>query len=339
MTSPVHRGARVELDSARSVVARLDGNRGTEDLAADFIDVWNSVEGALRSLVGSTVLSGQPLIREARQRQLINFDQANTLAEFQAARDRVQDTTYRPTESDLDAARAAFMKLDTALTANAETAVLGAPRASAPHVYSAPIVQTTEPVAVVAAPRRFPIWAIASAAVVVIAVIALLVFRPFGGGASGTLEQGITAYRNGQREAAVSYFSRASREPSTAVLAHVYLARMAREVGNFTLASQELQLALQSDPANATALREMGANTLAQGNYELARRFYVRAVEADPADKTAMGYLGCSLMRLNRVTDAQNFLNRAGPGPWTNCTPAQTTNQAGKVVTPNVIPR
>ena len=337
MTSPAHRGARVELDSARSVVARLDGNRGTEDLAADIIDVWNGVEGALRSLVGSTMLSGQPLIREARQRQLINFDQANSLAEFQAVRDRVQDISYRPTEADLEAARAAFMKLETALTANADTQVLGAPR-STPPVHSAPIVETAGPVAVVAPPRRIPIWAIAAAAVVVIAVIALLVFRPFGG--TSTLDQGITAYTNGQREAAVSFFSRATREPSTAVLAHVYLARMAREVGNFTLASQELQLALQGDPTNATALREMGANMLAQGNYELARRFYVRAVEADPSDKTAQGYLGCALMRLNRASDASNFLNRAGPGPWTNCTPAQTTtqNQAGQVVPP-VIPR
>ena len=340
MTSPAHRGARVELDSARSVVARLDGNRGTEDLAADIIDVWNGVEGALRSLVGSTTLSGQPLIREARQRQLINFDQANSLAEFQAVRDRVQDISYRPTEADLDAARTAFMKLDTALAANAETQVLGAARPATPHVYSPPIVEAAEPVAIVAPPRRFPIWAIASAAVVVVAVIALLVFRPFGGGTS-TLDQGVAAYTKGQREAAVSFFSRAAREPSTAVLAHVYLARMAREVGNFTLASQELQLALQGDPANATALREMGANMLAQGNYELARRFYVRAVEADPSDKTAQGYLGCSLMRLNRAADASNFLNRAGPGPWTNCTPAQTTtqNQAGQLAPPNVIPR
>jgi tetratricopeptide (TPR) repeat protein len=318
----------------------LDGNRGTEDLAADIIDIWNSVEAALRSLVGSTVLSGQPLIREARQRQLINFEQANALAEFQAVRDRVQDTTYRPTEVDLNAARAAFLKLDTALTANAETQVIGA-RPVSGQVSSAPIVETTEPVAVISPPRRFPIWAVATAAVVVIAAIALLVIRPFGGGASSTLDQGINAYRSGQREAAVSFFSRASREPSTAVVAHVYLARMAREVGNFTLASQELQLALQSDPANATALREMGANMLAQGNYELARRFYVRAVEADPTDKNSMGYLGCALVRLNRVTDAQNFLNRAGPGPWTNCTPAQTTtqNQAGQVVPSNVIPR
>ena len=60
--------------------------RGPEDLAADLIESWGAVEAALRSLVGTTVLAGQPLIREARQRQLINFDQANALAEFQAVR-------------------------------------------------------------------------------------------------------------------------------------------------------------------------------------------------------------------------------------------------------------
>ena len=110
---------------------------------------------------------------------------------------------------------------------------------------------------------------------------------------------------------------------------------MAREVGNFTLAGQELQLALQADPNNAAALRVMGAKLLTQGNYDLARRFYVRAAEADPNDKTALGYLGCTLMRLNRVPEATNFLNRAGPGPWSNCTPANPQSNNA----PTTIPR
>jgi Flp pilus assembly protein TadD len=110
---------------------------------------------------------------------------------------------------------------------------------------------------------------------------------------------------------------------------------MAREVGNFTLASQELQLALQAEPNNAIALREMGANLLTQGNFELARRFYIRAVQADPTDKSAQGYLGCTLMRLGRTTEATNFLNRAGPGAWSNCTPATTpTGQAAGTLPP-----
>jgi len=345
MTSPAQRSARLELDSARPAVARMDGSRGAEDSAADVIETWGAVEAALRALVGSTVLSGQPLIREARQRQLINFDQANSLAEFQATRDRVQDPGYRPSETDLNAARAAFLKLDTALMTDI-TADVTRPIAQ-PIVGGAGSVKTgTPPVAagpvkIVAPPRRFPIWMIATAGVVVVAAVLLIVFRPFGRSGTSALQQGIDAYRAGptQREAAVNAFNRAVREDKNAVLPHVYLARMAREVGNFTLAGQELQLALEIDPADPTALHEMGNNLLAQGNYDLARRFYVRAVQADPTDKTALGYLGCVLMRLNRVQEGTSFLNRAGPGPWSNCTPVPAGSVAPATTGPKSVPR
>ena len=87
-------------------------------------------------------------------------------------------------------------------------------------------------------------------------------------------------------------------------------------------------MALQADPNSPVALREMGANLLAQNNYDLARRFYVRAVQADPTDKTAQGYLGCTLVKLGRAQEATDFLSRAGPGPWTTCSAA----------TPGVLP-
>jgi tetratricopeptide (TPR) repeat protein len=143
-----------------------------------------------------------------------------------------------------------------------------------------------------------------------------------GRGNGGSLRQGEEAYAHGQREVAVSAFNKAAREDPKAALPHIYLARMDREVRNFTLASQELQLALQAEPANALALREMGSNLLAQNNYELARRFYVRSLQTDPTDKTAQGYLGCTLMKLGRSQEATSFLNRAGQGPWSNCTAA-----------------
>jgi tetratricopeptide (TPR) repeat protein len=332
VTTQAQRSARLELDSARPAVGRLDGSRGGEDLAADIVETWSAVEAALRVLVNTTVLSGQPLIREARQRQLINFDQANSLAEFQATRDRVQDSGYRPTDADVAAARGAFQKLDNALSTDA-TAEVGTRISSPPlrgstkaEPISSPLPDEG-PVKIVAPPRRFPLWMLITAGVIVLAGVLLIIFRPFGRGSSA-LDEGIDAYRRGQREAAVSAFNRAVRDDKNAVLPHVYLARMAREVGNFTLANQELQLALEIDPANATALREMGANLFQQGNYELARRFYIRAVQADPTDKTAQGYLGCTLVKLNQPAAATNFLNRAGPGPWSNCTavaPAPTT--------------
>ncbi|HEY9230339.1 MAG TPA: hypothetical protein VIP11_27050, partial [Gemmatimonadaceae bacterium] len=222
MGGPAQRSARAELDAARSLVSGLDQNRGTEDLAADLVDIWTSMESALRSLVGTSVLSGQALIREARMRQLINFDQANALAEFQAVRDRLEDTTYRPTEADLASAKNAFLRLDAALVTAAEAPA--APRVSSSTTQAAEVKTmppiATGPVKVVHPPRRIPIWAMAAAAAVVVVAVVLLIWRPWSGGSS-VLNQGITAYRNGQREAAVSFFSRATRDKKTAVLAHV----------------------------------------------------------------------------------------------------------------------
>ncbi|HEY6829980.1 MAG TPA: tetratricopeptide repeat protein [Gemmatimonadaceae bacterium] len=320
MNTYEQRSARAALDAARPAVARLDSSRGPEDLAADLIETWGAVESALRTLVGSTVLTGQPLIREARQRQVINFDQANALAEFQAVHDRLQDTSYRANDADVNSARSAFLKLDSALMGEAVPTPRQAPRDAQPA-----IVETTAPVEVTAPrSRNMPSWAILGAAAVLLIVLVGGGFLLFGRRGNDSMQQGIDAYRRGQREVAVSAFGRAAKENPKSAAPHVYLARMAREVGNFTLANQELSLALQADPNDAIALREMGANLLTQGNYELARRFYVRAVQADPTDKMAQGYLGCTLMRLNRPTEATNFLNRAGPGAWSNCTPTQT---------------
>lgn len=338
MSTPGQRNARAILDAARAIVGRLEPTSGAEDLAADLIEIWGAVESSLRALVGSDSLSGQPLIREARQRQMISFDLANALAEFQAVFDRVHDTSYRPTEADVGAARSAFLTLDTALLAEPSVTdpLRPAPidpmaRGSVSNAVSSPVVAE---VALVPPPRRFPVWLLAVVGVLVIAVAVAGAYFAFGHrGGGDSLQQGIDAYRRGQREVAVNAFNKAARDDPHAALPHVYLARMARDVGNFTLSSQELQLALQAEPENATALREMGSNLLTQGNYELARRFYVRAAQADPTDKVALGYLGCTLIRLNRASEGTTFLNRAGPGPWSNCTPTAPAAAAG------VIPR
>ena len=339
MSTLEQRSARGALDAARPAVARLDSARGPEDLAADLIETWNAVEASLRSLVGSTVLTGQPLIREARQRQLIDFDLANALAAFQAVHDRLQNTSYCPTDADVSAAQSAFLKLDTRLMGDA-----GVPPPRQPPRDVAPAAPpgATPEVIMAEAPvsaRSLPSWVILGSILLGAVVVAVVAYLILGRRGPDSMQQGIQAYQSSQREVAVSAFNRAVREDPHAALPHVYLARMAREVGNFTLANQELQLALQAEPNNEVALREMGANLLTQGNYDLARRFYVRAVTADPTDKTAQGYLGCTLMRLGRTAEAANFLSRAGPGPWSNCTPA-VGPQPGMPVTgvPNAVP-
>lgn len=322
MSTTAQRGARGALDAARPAIARLSTSRGSEDLAADLIELWSAVEAALRTLVGSSTLSGQPLIREARQRQLIDFDQANTLAEFQAVHDRLQSVSYSATPADVESARGAYLKLDAALSADAD---IGGPRVPPRSAQPAPSATVAAgdaaPAPVAPSQLRMPVWMLATLSVLVVTGLIVGGYFMFRRDSS-SLEQGITAYRAGQREVAVSAFTRATHEDPHAALPHIYLARMAREVGNFSLASTELQFAIEAEPNNATALREMGANLLAQGNYELARKFYVRAVQEDPTDKNAQGYLACSLIRLGRPADAASFLTRAGPGPWTSCTPA-----------------
>jgi Flp pilus assembly protein TadD len=88
------------------------------------------------------------------------------------------------------------------------------------------------------------------------------------------------------------------------------------------VANQELQLALRVEPGSLEARREYGSLFLAQGNYDMARTFYVRALEVNANDKSSQGWLGCALIKLNRVQEGQQWMNRAGPGAWSNCTPA-----------------
>jgi tetratricopeptide (TPR) repeat protein len=331
--TPAQRTARAALDAARPAVARLDASRGSEDLAADLIDVWDGVEAALRDLVGTTALTGQALIREARQRQLIGFDQANAVAEFEAVHARLQDTSYRPNASDVASARNAFLKLDAALMEENPTFAT-APRAP---VAAAPATPVGEPVVTTPVRRGLPRWVVPAAAVLVIVLVVggFFLFR----GGSSSLNEGVAAYTKGQREVAISAFNKAVRENPKDPTPHIYLARMAREVGNFSLATNELQLALEADPNSATALREMGANMLQQNNPEMARRFYVRAVQADPTDKISQGYLGCALVKLGRFQEGSTFVNRAGAGPWTACVASAGQPQQQQVPPGASIPR
>jgi tetratricopeptide (TPR) repeat protein len=315
------RSALSALDRARPAIARLDQSRHFEELAADLMESWSAVETALRSLVGGTTLSGQPLIREARQRQLLSFEQANALAEFHAASERAHATEYEPTPADLTAARDAFLKFESGLM----TDQLGT---AAP----APMVLNTEGMrsSPLGAPEPVPPprdglepWVKAVLAGVVVLLVAGFGFLGYSqgwfGGRDDALQRGIDDYRRGQREAAVGEFTKASRDNPNDPMPHVYLSRMAREVGNMTIAGQEAQTAVRLGPENAVALRELGLYLLSAGNYDLSRRFLVRAVQIDTSDRMAQGYLGCTLIRLGRPTEAQVWFNRAGQGDWSRC--------------------
>lgn len=110
--------ALAALNGARPVLSHFDTSRSAEDLAADIIDLWTGVESSLQALVGNSSLTGQQLVRAARQAELITLEQAHALLEFLAARDRANRTSYKPTQADGDAALDGFKALESALSGN-----------------------------------------------------------------------------------------------------------------------------------------------------------------------------------------------------------------------------
>lgn len=114
---------------------------------------------------------------------------------------------------------------------------------------------------------------------------------------------------------------KATKDDPDNPLPHVYLSRMAREAGNLSLAKQEALSAVRLGPKTGVALRELAAVSFAEANYDAARRFYIRAIEVDNTDRLSQGFLGCSLVRLGRVEEGRNWVQKAGPGAWSGCIP------------------
>jgi tetratricopeptide (TPR) repeat protein len=111
--------ALTALNGVRPVLTHFETPRTAEDLAADIIDLWTGAETSLQALVGNSSLTGQQLVRAARQAELVTLDQAHSLLEFLAARDRANRTSYKPTQADGDAAVEGFRALESALTGKA----------------------------------------------------------------------------------------------------------------------------------------------------------------------------------------------------------------------------
>ena len=308
MSTANQRAALTALDAARPTISRIDLSRDPEDIAAGLLEGWSGTETALRALMGGSALGGQALIRELRQRDLITLDTAHTLLEFQAARDRAGRTEYRPTSTDIAAARNALGALDTELTAG--------PAGPAVLPVDAP------PAEPLAEPPRSAFGRGPGLAILLTVGAALLVaigLWYFLGRSGGSLERGVSLYASGRREAARGELTKASRDDPESAAPHIYLGRIAREEGDLATAARELQSAVKLEPSNAVAQREMAAFLLATGSNELARRFYVRAVQLAPNDRNAQGFLGCTLLRLGRVDEGRRFMTRAGEGSWSAC--------------------
>ncbi len=325
MSIPDGSPAAPALAGARAAIARLDASRHPEDVAADLLEAWTAVESALRTLLGGSSATGTELVREARQRQFLTFDQANALASFHAARERTHDAGYRPTAEDVDAARHAMAALDAPGGTGSPTPAAGAALDPTPAggTRRSPLMPEFAPPAAPARSRA-RLWT-ALVSLVVVGLLGGAAYYWFGGPRrDAVVNRAIAEFDAGNRDSAAADFRRALLIDPGYVVAHVYLARIARDAGNLPAANAELQLALTADPTNAIALREMGAYLYQVGNYDLARKFYVRAVTANPDDPASMGYLGCTLIRLGRIDEGERWITRAGPGVWTSCVSAST---------------
>ena len=107
--------AMAALKAVEPIAAKLDRSREGEDRAADILELWQGTETSLRALMGGSSLSGQGLIRELRQREMISLGQAYALLEFLGARDRANRTSYRATDNDVVVAREGFRQLEAGL--------------------------------------------------------------------------------------------------------------------------------------------------------------------------------------------------------------------------------
>jgi tetratricopeptide (TPR) repeat protein len=177
------------------------------------------------------------------------------------------------------------------------------------------------PVAVPAQTKRSRWLAPVLGLVALLAIVGIAAFALMGRRGGSALNVGVTAYREGRREAAAGAFLKATKDDPNDPMPHVYLARMAREAGNMNTANTEAVAAVRLGPNNGVALRELASVSFVQQNYDAARRFYLRAVQSDSTDRLSQGFLGCSLVRLGRIDEGTRWINRAGAGAWSSCTP------------------
>lgn len=344
MATDGQRSARAAFDAARVSFGRLTSGGDPHEVGAALVEAWGATERALCALAGTGVLTGVAVVRELRQRSLLGLDDAHAFVDFHAAVERAQEPGYVPTSADLDAARAGEERMDRVLARD-----LGATDPP-PAPYSGPISPSTTPRrdADAAPPPPLPlppparnnrlavlVVAVACAAVIAAAVYYLRLFS----GAPDTLRTGRAAFAAGDRITARNAFSAAAGAQPTLAEPHIYLGRIAREEGNLPAASAELRRAVELEPDNYLAHRELAAYLLATGQPDLARSFYQRAIELNPTDKVALGYMACTLVRLGRVDLADRFFQRAGPGEWLACQSAPHVAPPGALGPPGVPPR
>ncbi|MEP7382742.1 MAG: tetratricopeptide repeat protein [Gemmatimonadota bacterium] len=346
MPTDGQRAARAAFDAARVSFERLTRATDPQELATSLVDAWSGTEGALRALAGTEALTGVAVVRELRQRNLLALDDAHAFVDFHAAAERCHDANYIPTPGDVDSARAGQDRMERVLAR--DYGVVEPP----PAPYAGPISTPAMPRAAVD-PRPAPLdiapAARSNALALVLVVVALLAVVAAGGyyfrlfsREPDALRTGRAAFAAGDKLTARNAFAAAAGQQPTLAEPHIYLGRIARDEGNHPAASAELRRAVELEPDNYLAHRELAAYLLSSGQFDLARTFYQRAIELNPNDKVSQGYMACTLLRLGRGDLAQRFFQRAGLGEWSGCQsvlPPGAMSPTGAGIPPAAPPR
>lgn len=307
------------LAAARPALSHLDRSRTAEELSAGITQAWQGAETALRALLGGSMMSGVPLIHEARGKHMLSFEQANALAAFQGASARCLERGYSPSDADISVARVGFEQFEAALQGAAAPAHEPSPgeAMSTKGLRHSPL---GEPRPVPLPKERQPYWLLALIILVIVGAAGAAAWFVFNRDGGSLESKAVSAFESGKHDVAVGLFGEVvTHEPSNA-RAHIYLSRLARESGDLKGAREHATLAVTAQPANPLAQREMASALLASHDYELARRFYTRVLELDATDLVAQGFLGCTLLQLGRPDEGNRWLARAGAGPWSGCT-------------------
>ena len=323
-SSANRRAAQSALDRGRRALDHLDAGRPAAERRSAVRGAWDATEVALRSLAGGSPLAGKALVKTLRERQMLSLEQAHALVDFASARERAASDDYEPTDGDADVVRSGFRILNDSLN---EAADIDARPMDTP----APVARQGSgsgtgagvPDQAIGSVRRRSLssgWILALIVILLVVIpAAAWIYWTTQRSPAARTERAAAMYQQGDREGARRAFEELAASRPNDATPHIYLGRIAREIGDMAGANRELQSAVRLEPGNALALREMGSFMLASNEPDVARRFYVRAIEADPTDRVAMGYLACSLWRLGFADQAGVWHQRAGPGEWGAC--------------------
>lgn len=324
MSGAAGHAARQAAEQARADLARLEASTHREDLAAGVIETWQSATRALQAFTGSTALTGQALVKEARGRDLLTLGEAHAIVDLASLAERAVSADYAVTAA------------DRALCAGAVDALTGAvhrggpaPKTSQPV---APPPAASEPTSLAPTPsarsNALGKVVIGLAAVALLGALGWLGVRLVAGRTPRELMRARAAFAAGNYADAVVRFTQVAQQHPTLAEPHLYLGRMARQRGDIVAANQALRQAVALEPNNYLTHRELASLLLVSRRPDLARAFYERAIRLNPTDQTSLGYMGCAMAQLGRGDLAQRFTGRAGPGPWSACSTLATPSQA-----------